>query len=277
MTCQVFVGEDISSNYQKYRFRAPDEVRDTVLQFLDEKYINISRRQSHVLAVDLGCGTGQTTRLLAPHFQEVVGIDVSETQLEQARAVLSCPDITYRKGTAEDLPFPDGSVDLITASSAAHYFDESKFMAEANRVLKPGGCIALIDFPLQKMRLHYRDCGERLTDIFHQVSQEITDTSIPVVKSENMLEDFFSAISFPDKQRAEGILEKSTTSVRKVLGSVKTSSMFQIYKGKDAQRAEELFLDTQKRLLQEMKATSPDTEIEWTLEYYCVMASKPKQ
>uniref|UniRef100_A0A674PPQ9 Methyltransferase type 11 domain-containing protein n=1 Tax=Takifugu rubripes TaxID=31033 RepID=A0A674PPQ9_TAKRU len=264
MTCQVFVGEDISSNYQKYRFR----------------YINISRRQSHVLAVDLGCGTGQTTRLLAPHFQEVVGIDVSETQLEQARAVLSCPDITYRKGTAEDLPFPDGSVDLITASSAAHYFDESKFMAEANRVLKPGGCIALIDFPLQKMRLHYRDCGERLTDIFHQqhefIKYQYTFVS-RLVKSENMLEDFFSAISFPDKQRAEGILEKSTTSVRKVLGSVKTSSMFQIYKGKDAQRAEELFLDTQKRLLQEMKATSPDTEIEWTLEYYCVMASKPKQ
>ncbi|TWW80531.1 hypothetical protein D4764_01G0003460 [Takifugu flavidus] len=231
MTCQVFVGEDISSNYQKYRFRAPDE-----------------KAKPHVLAVDLGCGTGQTTRLLAPHFQEVVGIDVSETQLEQARAVLSCPNITYRKGTAEDLPFPDGSVDLITASSAAHYFDKSKFMAEANRVLKPGGCIALIDFPLQKMRLHYQDCGERLTDILQEMLEVLmVDTSIPVVKSENMLEDFFSAISFPDKQRAEGILEKSTSSVRKVLGAVKTSSMFQIYKGKDAQRAEELFLDTQKR------------------------------
>uniref|UniRef100_A0A674P9N2 Methyltransferase type 11 domain-containing protein n=1 Tax=Takifugu rubripes TaxID=31033 RepID=A0A674P9N2_TAKRU len=160
MTCQVFVGEDISSNYQKYRFRAPDE----------KLAINNSNKCfcPELIKMDLGCGTGQTTRLLAPHFQEVVGIDVSETQLEQARAVLSCPDITYRKGTAEDLPFPDGSVDLITASSAAHYFDESKFMAEANRVLKPGGCIALIDFPLQKMRLHYRDCGERLTDIFHQ-------------------------------------------------------------------------------------------------------------
>lgn len=37
MTCQVFVGEEISSNYQKYRFRVPDEVRDTFLQFFDEK------------------------------------------------------------------------------------------------------------------------------------------------------------------------------------------------------------------------------------------------
>lgn len=37
MTCQVFVGEEISSDYQKYRFRVPDEVRDTVLQLLDKK------------------------------------------------------------------------------------------------------------------------------------------------------------------------------------------------------------------------------------------------
>lgn len=77
---------------------------------------------------------------------------------------------TGSKGTAEDLPFPDGSVDLITASSAAHYFDMSKFMAEANRVLKPVGCIALVDYGLLKTKLHYQDCGERLTDIFKEVS-----------------------------------------------------------------------------------------------------------
>lgn len=77
---------------------------------------------------------------------------------------------TCRKGTAEELSFPDGSVDLITASSAAHYFDKSKFMAEANRVLKPGGCIILVDFIVQKVRLHYQDCGERLTGILQEVS-----------------------------------------------------------------------------------------------------------
>lgn len=43
--------------------------------------------QPHLLAVDLGCGTGQNSRRLAPHFQEVVGIDVSESQIEEAKAV----------------------------------------------------------------------------------------------------------------------------------------------------------------------------------------------
>ncbi|TWW80532.1 hypothetical protein D4764_01G0003470 [Takifugu flavidus] len=152
-----------------------DEAYDVAEQTGDEQQRSQGQAEKSK-PVDLGCGTGQTTRLLAPHFQEVVGIDVSETQLEQARAVLSCPNITYRKGTAEDLPFPDGSVDLITASSAAHYFDESKFMAEANRVLKPGGCIALMDFCLQKMRLHYQDCGERLTDILQEMLEVCVDS-----------------------------------------------------------------------------------------------------
>ena len=48
------------------------------------------------LAVDLGCGTGQLSRLLAPHFQELVGLDISEGQLEEARAGLGCPNVTYR-------------------------------------------------------------------------------------------------------------------------------------------------------------------------------------
>ncbi len=40
---------------------------------------------SLTLAVDVGCGTGSSTRPLAEHFKDVVGVDVSETQLEEAR------------------------------------------------------------------------------------------------------------------------------------------------------------------------------------------------
>lgn len=49
-----------------------------------------------MLAVDLGCGTGQNSRLFAPNFQEVVGIDISEGQLEEARAIPGHSNITYR-------------------------------------------------------------------------------------------------------------------------------------------------------------------------------------
>lgn len=76
---------------------------------------------------------------------------------------------TCRKGTAEELPFPDGSVDLITAASAAHWFDQSRFLAEASRVLKPRGCMALLSFSDTNTRLHYQDCGERLNHMYKEV------------------------------------------------------------------------------------------------------------
>lgn len=71
---------------------------------------------------------------------------------------------TYRKGTAEELPFPDGSVDLLTAASAAHWFDQQRFLLEAGRVLKPCGCMALLGFA-DNFRLHYGSCGDRLTSM----------------------------------------------------------------------------------------------------------------
>jgi len=46
--------------------------------------------------VDLGCGTGQNSRSLTPYFQQVVGIDVSESQVEEARAVPGFPNLSYR-------------------------------------------------------------------------------------------------------------------------------------------------------------------------------------
>lgn len=82
-------------------------------------------------------------------------------------------DHATREGTAEELPVPDGSVDLLTASSAAHWFDQSRFLAEANRVLKVGGCVALLDYILSNSRLHYQDCGDRLTHIFKEVGYGI--------------------------------------------------------------------------------------------------------
>ncbi|TWW80529.1 hypothetical protein D4764_01G0003440 [Takifugu flavidus] len=91
MSYQLFEGKDHASIYQKYRFAPPAEVKNYILQYLHKK-----KKPPHVLAVDLGCGTGQNSRLLAPHFQEVVAIDVSESQLEEARAVQGYPNITYR-------------------------------------------------------------------------------------------------------------------------------------------------------------------------------------
>jgi SAM-dependent methyltransferase len=91
-------------------------------------------------ALDLATGNGQAATGLAAHFAEVQATEPSEAQLSRASPH---PRISYLRGTAERIGFPDGYFDLLTAAQAAHWFDWPRFYAEARRVLRPGGIIAL--------------------------------------------------------------------------------------------------------------------------------------
>ncbi|XP_078795595.1 putative methyltransferase DDB_G0268948 [Oryzias latipes] len=271
MAYRLFEGKEHASVYQKYRFSPPAGLTDLIIQYLDKK-----KGPPHELAVDLGCGTGQNTRLLAPHFKEVVGIDISESQLGEARAVPGFSNITYKTGTAEKLPFPDGSVDLLAAASAAHWFDVPKFLAEANRVLKPGGCMALLGFGDNCPKFTYKDCGDKLNSIYQEVKDVLRPyTTKPVIESESKLEGLFKAIPFPDKERIENFPLKLTISVEDLIGFISSWSMFQTYRSEDPTGAENLLLSTEKRFLQEMGVTSPEAEVVRDWEYFCVLASKP--
>jgi len=77
-------------------------------------------------------------------------------------------DLKQRESPAEELPFEDGSVDLVTAMSAFHWFDHSRFLQEAHRVLKPHGCLALLNYTMD-MELSYGDCSETLNNICNEV------------------------------------------------------------------------------------------------------------
>ncbi len=91
-------------------------------------------------ALDVACGTGSSTQALLPYARSIVGIDSSREMLAQTSPH---PAITYRKGYAEALPFSAGEFDLVTVSSAYHWFDHDRFLGEAARVLRPGGWLAL--------------------------------------------------------------------------------------------------------------------------------------
>ncbi len=95
------------------------------------------------LAVDVGCGNGQLAVLLAPHFDQVIGIDPSQSQLDHA---VMADNLSYLARQAEDTGLPDDSADLITVAQAAHWFDLDAFYREARRVSKPGAALALISY-----------------------------------------------------------------------------------------------------------------------------------
>ncbi len=95
------------------------------------------------LAVDVGCGSGQLSTLLAEHFVQVAALDPSAEQIANAQPH---PKVDYRVAPAERTGIAAGSAGLLTAAQAAHWFDLPAFFAEAQRILKPGGLIALVTY-----------------------------------------------------------------------------------------------------------------------------------
>lgn len=93
-------------------------------------------------ALDIACGTGLSTKALLEIAINVYGTDISAEMLNLA---LEPDKINYLLAPAEQQPFADNTFDLITVSSGVHWFDIDKFLAEANRVLKPGGWLVLYE------------------------------------------------------------------------------------------------------------------------------------
>jgi SAM-dependent methyltransferase len=94
------------------------------------------------LAVDVACGTGLSSLALLALADWVVATDISREMLAQA------PEherISYRLAPAEALPLDDESANLVTVSSAFHWFERAAFLREARRVLRPGGGLVVYE------------------------------------------------------------------------------------------------------------------------------------
>jgi SAM-dependent methyltransferase len=108
------------------------------------------------LALDVGCGTGQMSVLLAERFDAVIATDASAAQIAQATPH---PKVRYAQAAAETVSAPVGSVDLIVAAQAAHWFDLPAFHAAARTMAAPGAVIALVTYGV--MRIHDPDVDPR--------------------------------------------------------------------------------------------------------------------
>ncbi len=101
------------------------------------------------LAWDVATGNGQAAVELAGRFRRVIATDGSAEQIAHARHMAN---IEYRVETAETSSLNDHSVDLITVAQAYHWFDHDAFVAEAARVLKPGGLLAIWTYALAEVK-----------------------------------------------------------------------------------------------------------------------------
>jgi SAM-dependent methyltransferase len=121
--------------YAKYRPDYPAEL----FQYL------ASLTPQREVALDVATGSGQAALGLADHFSLVVASDGSVSQLQNAE---QRPNVAYIGNLAEQPALRDGSVDLVVAAQAAHWFDHARFYPEVKRVLKSNGALALWTYGL---------------------------------------------------------------------------------------------------------------------------------
>lgn len=94
--------------------------------------------------VDVGCGDGSMTRLMARQGAHALGVECGARQLAKARAAQPVADERIVEGVAQALPAEDGSVDLVVFFNSLHHVPTDatgQALAEAARVLKPGGLL----------------------------------------------------------------------------------------------------------------------------------------
>jgi ubiquinone/menaquinone biosynthesis C-methylase UbiE len=81
--------------------------------------------------------------MLIPHAGAFTGIDPDEVRLSKAR--LRVPSADFRNGSGEALDFPDASFDIAAFTFSLHHQDATKALAEASRVLRPGGTVVVVE------------------------------------------------------------------------------------------------------------------------------------
>ena len=123
--------------YAKYRPGYPAEL----FEHLYQKY---SLNASSVVA-DIGSGTGIFTRELLKSGMKVKAVEPNaDMRLMAEKQLNSCPNFESVNGSAEHTTLSDGSIDLVTAAQAFHWFDPCLFRKECTRILKKGRFVVLV-------------------------------------------------------------------------------------------------------------------------------------
>ena len=126
---------------------------------------------------DLGCGSGHLTALLAPFVGRVIAVDASSSMLDRAKARLAgVQHVELRSGELEVLPVADGELDAAVISLVLHHTpDPRRVIAEAMRVLKPGGRLLVVDL-LPHDRAEYRRTPRpRLARVFGGAGDRVVE------------------------------------------------------------------------------------------------------
>ncbi len=129
---------------------------------IKEIYAQIKNPKPRIL--DLGCGTGISTRQLAQGHGIIIGCDIDSKMLAHA-STNGHKNINYVRAPAEQLPFDNQSFDAIAMFTSFHWFANKKAVKEIRRVLKPNGVLFIVQPNYKKP--HNRELREIINQTLH--------------------------------------------------------------------------------------------------------------
>lgn len=128
--------------------------------------------------MDLGSGTGLSTRCWADTAERVIGIEPNEDMRRRASAMTTDANVEYRKGRSSDTGLPDQAADIVTCGQSLHWMDPAPTFAEVARILRPGGVFAAYDFDwppttgVWRADQAYQECMQGLSDLDDKMSKQ---------------------------------------------------------------------------------------------------------
>jgi ArsR family transcriptional regulator len=142
-----------------------------------------ARALGHLLppyrVADLGCGEGYLTIEASRWASRVIAVDRSEAVLKRARALATrrrVRNIIWKKGSLERLPIRDASVDVALLSQALHHAsDPARALAEASRIVVPGGRVLVLDLRAHDERWVRERLGDRWTGFTDAALQKLLE------------------------------------------------------------------------------------------------------
>lgn len=186
--------------------------------------------------LDLGCGPGHAGLHLSPHAAAVVGLDPSPAMLSEAATLADqrqSRNVEWVVGTAEKIPWPNGSFDRVVSRKTVHHWTNPKRgLEEAARVMAPGGSMLMIDTvaPENEACAHLLHRVELLRDPSHVRDYSVTEwshmldtlglevTAVHLMEYRIPLEEWMARARTPDAQAAEirGLLKAASKPCREL-------------------------------------------------------------
>ena len=202
-------------------------------------------------AWDCATGNGQAALGLAPYFDRIIGTDASAPQITQATPH---PKVQYAVVPAERTAMPARSLDLIAVAQALHWFHFNEFYAEARRVLKPRGVIAVWCYNLLR-------CEPGIDALLDEYYVNVVGRFWPPERK--LLEDRYQNISFPFAEiAAPNFFMEAEWPLDDLLGYLRTWSATQIF---IAQNQADPLVDFRRRLLAHWDNPALSKRMQWPL------------